>query len=236
MECLTFFLPERFDSWLWARLCPLFPLLLLQPARSFDSKATEGLKPSCSQRLFVWAWLGYIVRGTVVARKKAINSACNSRKLSQVVHQLVGADGIRYPACDICAFIIPPCAFDWSKRAKLMRNFAFFRSWSAEDGARSLMDYGDLITKLSADRLLWKGSGLLCVDWNGSVRQRSPGPDCNVVIPAHAWIYCVQGFIGCILHFFLNTPIPYSPRSGPPCEVLSLQTPKGTDSSPPARC
>lgn len=59
------------------------------PEVRLASRATEGLNISARKRPFVWGRLGYIVRGTVVARKKAINSTCNSRKLSQVVHQLV---------------------------------------------------------------------------------------------------------------------------------------------------
>lgn len=49
----------------------------------------RGLHIPVRSACFVWGRLGYIVRGTVVVRKKAINSSCNSRKLSQVVHQLV---------------------------------------------------------------------------------------------------------------------------------------------------
>lgn len=106
-ECKnSFFSPsfwaERFDSWFGGYWGParLFvrpateehrrwgALLFFLARGPFNSRATEGLNiPACSACVREAGC--YIVRGTVVVRKKAKNSSCNSRKLSQVVHQLV---------------------------------------------------------------------------------------------------------------------------------------------------
>lgn len=56
---------------------------LLFSSVRFNSRATEGLNiPVCARQAGL-----HCERGTV--RKTAKNSSCNSRKLSQVVHQLV---------------------------------------------------------------------------------------------------------------------------------------------------
>lgn len=99
----------------WGKL--FFFLETSPSALPFNSRATEGLNiPARTTRLCVWmcacvcacfhAHWGYIiVRGTVVTRKTAINSTRDSRKLSQVVHQLVEteSDILRAPQLDCFA-------------------------------------------------------------------------------------------------------------------------------------
>lgn len=115
----------------------------------------------------------------------------------------------------------------------------------AEEKSRLPMDYAHLMMKLSAERLIWKRTDLpLCVDWNGYISLLSVCDSDHISnrltrIAAMFWsprtlgctlihittLYPLELY-GCILHFFLNTPIPLPdhPESiiRSSCEVISL--------------
>lgn len=103
-----------------------------------------------------------------MARKKAINSACNSRKLSQVVHQLVEqteSDILRVitSRLEVDCFAAYTDTFIIFK-FRLLICYFFYRAVPGER-SRFPMDYDPLMMKLSAERLIWKQADLPpCVD------------------------------------------------------------------------
>lgn len=119
-----------------------------------------------------------------------------------------------------------------------------------EERSRFPMDYAYLVLKLSAERLIRTRADLpLCVMWNGYISVLSAF-DSDQIWKRLTWIVTMfwsahtlgfttlphldlPGLYWCILHFFLNTPIPQSDH----LDLLRGSNPaRFGDQSAPARC